>query len=217
MANRFAGRKMGKIWSTTTGTLAQPTADATLIGGTLGFAEARTILRVIGSYLIHPTSAPAALDVAKIAVAIGVVSSDAFTLGPTAMPDPAGEPDYPWLYWEEVSLGVLQTGATHADALGAGSYRSRWDSKAMRKVKPGQTLALVIQPVDIIGNPTMEFMFSQTRVLLGSCWLTPAPCGKPIGLFSWNSGRSDQAVPWGGLTRVLYCISCEAGEERKGQ
>jgi len=73
--------------------------NAVAIGGSLGFTESATVIRMIGEYGFFCTAAPVALDSARITFAIGVVSSDAVALGLTAVPDPAAEPEYPWLFW----------------------------------------------------------------------------------------------------------------------
>ncbi len=141
-------------------------ASGTFSGAGLAFTSPFTILRMRGSLLVYLDESAVLGDQSKIAYGIGIISSDAFTLGPTAMPDPAGEADFPWLYWEEINLGLLETGDLRA--FGISSRLSNWDSKAMRKVKPGQTLAWIGQTVNITGDPPMEIQIGQTRVLLGS-------------------------------------------------
>ncbi len=87
-------QRMAKRWSQMGSGQTTMTAAGTFIAGVaLSFDGPFTVLRMIGEYVISPTSAPAALDNAIVAVGIGVVSTDAFAVGGGAMPDPADEPE----------------------------------------------------------------------------------------------------------------------------
>ncbi len=99
MANR--ARRLDKEWSRLTGIIVNLTASTTTIIGSLAFSRAQTAMRMIGEYAIGPSSAPAAGDAAVVTIGIGVVSTDAVTLGATAMPDPGDEFEFPWMYLGE--------------------------------------------------------------------------------------------------------------------
>ena len=109
MADRFGGRRMAKHWHVIAGVSLSFTVDVTGLGGGLALDGPWTAIRMLGEYTIGPDAAPAAGDQCTIGVGIGVVSSDAFAVGSTAMPDPVGEPEYPWLYWAEHDFHFVDT------------------------------------------------------------------------------------------------------------
>ena len=159
-------RRMAKEWNGTLVSLAAFTVNATSLGGLLAFAIPGTILRMIGEYVIQPTAAPTNLDLAFVAIGIGIVSTDAATLGATAMPDPSDEPEFPWLYWQE---HALRYNGVDPEAANAGaSVRRSFDIKSMRRFKPGQSLAVISQYVDNVGAPPLTFVCSRVRVLLAT-------------------------------------------------
>ena len=164
--HRGRGNRMTKAWSAISSGVFGFTVNATALMGSRAFAEARTVLRLLGEYVAVPSAAPAANDQAIITVGIGVVSTDAATLGSTAMPDPFDEPEYPWLYWashdflfEDTSLDV----GGHSTGL-----RRSFDVGSMRKIKPRESLVFVAQYTDVAGGPPMIFSASSTRVLLAT-------------------------------------------------
>ncbi len=113
-----------KEWSGLPGTIFALTSDSTTAGGILAFAgSGNTILRMMGGYVIGPTSAPAAVDRVVLTVAMGIVSSDAASAGSASLPDPADEPEYPWLYWRQHALFFAGVDP-EASAVGAGVRES---------------------------------------------------------------------------------------------
>ena len=170
MARNFAaGRRTDKQWTSVTSQGNNFTADGTSIAsGGLDFTEAQTVMRCRGSALCAFNAATTALDEADITLGLGIFSTDAFNAGSASMPDPAGEPDYPWLWW-----GVFQMfspfviDGTGSDDSGALIHRLEIDTKAMRRVKPRQTLGWIAQYVDQTGTPSVRLSFAQTRVLVG--------------------------------------------------
>ena len=166
MANRtFARRqRMKKRWTRIPGTIFTMTADGHQGGASFSASEAVTVLRLLGEYIIGPTSPPVALDAVSIGVGIGVVSTDAATLGATALPDPEAEPDYPWLYW---AVHDFYFPSTDVDAAGAQqSVRKVIDVKSMRKLTSRQSLSLMVDYTNVVGSPPMHMMGSPIRVLL---------------------------------------------------
>ena len=136
------------------------------VGGTGGLADAFTVIRMLGEYTIFPTSALVQGDEATISVGIAVVSSDAATVGPTAMPDPADDQEYPWLYWASHPFGA--NNAVEESALASMSGRFRFDIKSMRKIKPSESIVTVVQAADVgsAGQPPMTIVGGGLRVLL---------------------------------------------------
>jgi len=141
------------------------TVNGTFVTGGLTVATPSTVLRMLGEYIIGPDSAPTAQDACTVVVGIGVFSADAFTLGATAVPDPAEEADYPWLYWASHDFFYASTEVDPSHA--GGSIRKAFDIKSMRKMKPRETLGGVFQYVDTAGAPPLQMEFSITRVLVG--------------------------------------------------
>ncbi len=156
-----------KSWSAIPSGGVNMTASGTFTaGGGLSFSGPATLLRARGELIIGLDETSATGDQSKVGMGLAIVSTDAFTLGVTAFPDPSGEPEYPWMWWNEVSL--LTNTATAGKGLGTDVVRVELDTKAMRKIKPGETLTLVIQYTTIVGNPIASLLQSQIRVLVGT-------------------------------------------------
>ena len=105
------------------------------------------------------------VEIAVITLGVGIVSSDALAVGATAMPDPAGEPDYPWLWW----YPMLLCSGVASDTVGL--YPRGWninvESKAMRKVGPRQSVVLLAEYVGISGTPDYD-VGGSIRFLVGT-------------------------------------------------
>ena len=165
MSNFPRSQRMSKRWAFMQGSSSDLTGDGTTLGGSLGFGEARTVLRMLGEYLIVPTSAPAAFDSVTISIGIAVVSLDAAAAGAASLPDPGGDPQYPWLHWAQYDFFMPSTGVIFD--LGWG-VRVPFDSRTMRKVKPSESLVFVIEYANNAGNPPMHVEQAAVRVLLAT-------------------------------------------------
>ncbi len=165
MARRFETRyqRKEKTWLSLAGIQLTLTTDATALGAALSFSGNSTLMRMLGEYIIAPTSATTALDGARITVAIGKISTDAFTAGAASVPDPASEPEYPWLYWMEHRF--FYSGTDPESASAAASIRRSIDIHSMRKFKPGESLAYIVQYADTTGAPPLTVNLGQTRCL----------------------------------------------------
>ncbi len=142
------------------------TAGTGLGSGTLNFTSPGTILRChTPDLLALMDSSKQVGDVIRLTLGLGIFSTDAAAA--TAFPDPADEPEYPWLMWDDISLRSEATSAG-GYAIGSTVVRRRYDVKAMRRFKPGQTLAWVLQRGNVSGAPTTHFLMAQTRVLIGT-------------------------------------------------
>jgi len=166
MADRMRVPRKEKQWGFLPGVETALTADATVGLASLAFSSKQTVLRMIGSLLLTPTGTVTALDSARIVFAIGRVSTDAATLGATALPDPAGEPEYPWLYWTTMQVRFASSGAPATGRAVGGSMRESFDIRSMRKFSPGESLISVVQYVDRVGAPALTLDQSEIRVLL---------------------------------------------------
>ena len=123
---------------------------------------------MLGEYVISPTAGAtfAADDAATIGVGIGVVSTDAATAGAASVPDPIGEPDYPWLYWADIPFYFAGSGPG-GDEITA-HVRRQFDIRSMRKLKPRETLTWVFQYGNLVGNPPLSLNVANTRVLVAT-------------------------------------------------
>ena len=153
-----------KQWEAIPSIIDTMTGNATSVGGSLGFSSKQTVLRMLGEYVVNPSLATAAADQVKITLGLAKVSTDAATLGATAVPDPAGDANFSWLYWAE---HVFFFGGTSADPASGASYlRRSFDIRTMRKFGPAESLLWVFQYSNIAGNPPVTLSVGQTRVLL---------------------------------------------------
>ncbi len=161
---------MTKQWAFIPAIQLSPTSATTLLGGSLAFAEANTVLRMLGGYLITPDGATVAGDAAQLTVGIGVISTDAFAAGAGSVPDPNGEPEYPWLYWRDHQLRYPSATTVlkgEGDQTGAGTERVHFDIKSMRKLKPRESLVFIVSYTDVTGTPPLKLDVGRTRVLIG--------------------------------------------------
>ena len=168
MARAFTrGSRLGKQWDAILGASVALVADGTTLIPPTGMnaTASQTVLRMLGEYSISPRTAPVTLDSVRITVGIGVVSSDAASAGASALPDPEGEPDYPWLYW--ASHPIFFMSAVSDPNSQAASLRRSFDIRSMRKMKPRETLTMIVEYTDIVGTPGIQFHAGTTRVLIG--------------------------------------------------
>jgi len=94
-----------------------------------------------------------------------VISTDAFNIGASAVPDPLTDGAYPWLFWKVHAFHF--GGVDPENAAEIASVRHSFDIRSMRKVKGNETLAFIFQYADSNGAPAMTLFAAQTRVLFG--------------------------------------------------
>ena len=159
-----SGVRQRKHWAGSSQISQSVTANSTFLMATAAINDPVTILRTLGEVLVAlAQTGVVAGDQVFVTIGLGLFSSDAVAVGPTAVPEPSDEAEFDWLWWYGIHL-FAKTGGSGADI--SQVSRVRLDSKAMRKVKPGTTLALVGQYEDGIGTPPVEVM-SSFRVLVG--------------------------------------------------
>ncbi len=157
-----------KFWQTIPFLSSEHTTATTLLGGSLAFVSPATILRMRGYWEAKFDETAQAGDTMRVVAALGIISTDAFAAGSGSVPDPASEPEYPWLWWDEMFLEAIVTTATSlSPAFGMTYQRHEVDSKAMRKVKPGESLIWVAQTATVAGAPTTIISLGGTRTLIG--------------------------------------------------
>ena len=141
-------------------------AAATKQGTSLPFTAPGTILRVRQLIQASFDSTVQDGDTMSTVFGLGVVSTDAFAAGAASMPDPAAEAEYPWLWYGEIML--RQIGTSDVAAWGINAMRLDVDTRAMRRMKPGQSLAWVMQHQVVAGAPIVNVYFGQGRALVGT-------------------------------------------------
>ena len=143
------------------------TANGTTLLGGLGISRSSTILRCVSGFTAGIGNvAPVAEDEADLTIGLGIISSDAFALGSTAVPDPEDEPDFAWLFWKHYSFWFPTT--TQDPSSQSSSVRESFDIRSMRKIRPRETLAWMIQYADVAGTPVLHFNVESTRVLVAT-------------------------------------------------
>ncbi len=169
MARRRSFQSRGKTidfksWLGIPGLRRENAAVGTFLGGAISFDGPATILRVRGDLTVAMDETKQAGDVVVGAAAVGIVSTDAFTAGST--PDPHAEPEYPWLWWRAFYLEAFVAAAE--EALGSTVHRMSIDTKAMRKVKPGESVFFVYDIITSTGAPVVILNQGELRVLIGT-------------------------------------------------
>ncbi len=104
--------------------------------------ETVTFVRARGRISIRPESEAADVELTG-AVGVGLVSSDAFTIGTTAVPGPFRDGDWGgWFVWRSFAYDIR-----FSDATGVGfiDWGFEVDSKAMRKATPNTHLVVVCE------------------------------------------------------------------------
>jgi len=124
--------------------------------------EAETILRTRGRFRFL-IDAATTNESATIAMGIGVVSARAVAAGAASLPRPATEGAFPWLFHDWAIV-------TSFAGLGSGpgeSFDISVDSKAMRKIKETEVLALVFEVCESTDNGGNVRVDGGLRVLTG--------------------------------------------------
>ncbi len=161
----FRGTRMAKEWNVLPVGSNDFTADGTALLGSLAFMIPGTILRMLGEYVIAPTTNPVALDQVTLTVGVGFVSTDAAAAGAASMPDPAVEGEFPWLYWASHAFVYEDVNGVYSPAE---AVRKSFDVKTMRRFKPRQSLVCVVQYQEVTVAPPMSIVAAPTRVLFGT-------------------------------------------------
>ena len=125
--------------SLTTG--AGTTVKQAFSAGLATTGPAATIVRTRGECLFTTLTAVDA-DVTG-AFGIIIVSSDAATIGITAIPGPISDIENDWYVWEPLNLHSRST--TESESSLTQSHRIKFDSRGMRKIKLGDTSVLVLE------------------------------------------------------------------------
>ncbi len=146
----------------TTSTQVNSSATRILGSGVALTTEDRvTLVRLRGHLVANVASATAAGDGVVGAFGIALVTSDAFAVGVSAVPDPLTEAEFQWLYYTKVSWRVP---APSADIRDGYDRTIVIDNKAMRKWRDGMTMVGILETV-LIGTADVRVDFD-TRLLV---------------------------------------------------
>jgi len=161
------GKKIDfKQWDGIPGLIAEVTGTSTTLAGALSFTTPATLLRFRGYVGAMFDETMQAGDQMDLVFGLAIISTDAFNAGPGGVPDPASEPEFPWIWWKGMRLDAFSASAQNA--YGSTNQRYEMDSKAMRKIKPGETVVMVTQVAGAIGAPVTLLDIGQIRVLIGT-------------------------------------------------
>ncbi len=133
---------------------------ATSLGGGLSFVAPATILRARGYVSASFDATQQAGDEMLCTFGLAVISTDAFTAGGGSVPDPADEPEYPWLWWKQMFLESFV--AANEGAYGVSAQYAEVDTRAMRRIKPGETLCWVMQRTGVVGAIVTSVMMGNS-------------------------------------------------------
>ena len=128
--------------------------------------EAETILRTRGSISAHfdPT---AVNESVTLAVGLGIVTARAVAAGAASLPRPATEGSFPWLWHGWLMTDSFGLAVTDQSASPAWVDRLEVDSKAMRKVKETEVMALVFEVCTSVDGGGLVVLNGGFRVLTG--------------------------------------------------
>ncbi len=123
-----------------------------------------TVMRIRGTLLVSLTGADAQRSGFQMTFGIGIATADAFAVGPTALPGPFEDSDWPGWLW----LGGLDMRtAVHVLAVGDPTInpaRVEIDSKSMRKFRLNEVLFMAVDAEES-GTATLDIR-GMTRLLL---------------------------------------------------
>ena len=121
---------------------------------------AATVMRTRGQIAVWFDATPAAGDAVHVAIGMHVVPKGTDT---SITSSPIGEAEAAWFVYATAVLAFEGTGATE----GMSWYRFEIDSKAMRKMGPGEEIQLVVQSATL-GTAQAVNWAGQVRFLLGT-------------------------------------------------
>ncbi len=168
MAHRRGSRGFAKVIDDTRwgganhSFLAQGAGSAAQTMVTDGFKE--TILRIRGEIVAYVDGASAPGKLVEVALGALIVQAGSST---GVLTKPITNSDAPWLMYERWALGYEEMVTDVIDVPGITSFRKTVDSKAMRVLREGREVQLVLEVVTIsaASNVNVNFNF---RMLLGT-------------------------------------------------
>ena len=145
-----------------TAAAALASSSAQILGGSIQFADAGTVVRIRGQFDAFLNSSTSAGDGFQGAVGIGIATLAAFTAGIGSLPTPITEAAWDGWMWHQF-FGIHEGGPDEGQS-NTGEYHVAIDSKAMRKVSDEIVIYAAIEVVEI-GTGVMQAHFD-SRMLL---------------------------------------------------
>ena len=166
MARRDGRRMRDLTWSGLGGTTKQVTAGSLASSTVVSLADTQTLLRTRGE-ILGQIDGPVDGDATIVGCGLIVVTEEQVAVGTTSMPDPIQDLDAEWL-WHGFLVLAAQAGTGVGGSLNVNSAVARLsvDSKAMRRMKQSQSVALVLRNSVLSGTPTVD-VNAAFRVLFG--------------------------------------------------
>ena len=144
IGNDGADGSINPIATVTFGASIGPIKAGLSAGLTLTEAAA-TLVRTRGALVLEMLTSGGVTNEVTGAVGMIVVSSDAFAVGISALPGPLTDISNDWFVYEPFALAT-ESANPPADSRVSHVMR-QFDSRGMRKLKAGETLAMVIEAV----------------------------------------------------------------------
>ena len=170
MARRSAGRRIDfKQWTEMSGQSTTISSDiTTLLGTPLDFLEPGTILRCRGAVQAGFDATVQVNDEIDLTFGLGIISTNASNGAVAGMPGPAGQVSFPWLWWGTIHLKSTLASGVPGSGSGSGFWRLDIDTKAMRKIKPFESLVMLCQSEASAGAPVTSLVLHNMRILIGT-------------------------------------------------
>jgi len=128
--------------------------------------QAATLLRTRGEILAS-IDGPVDNDACSVACGITVVTEEQLAVGLTAVPDPAVDLDADWLWHGFIPLKAQAGTGVGASLNVVGvAHRLTIDSKAMRKLRPTNSLVFAAKNSGLAGTPAVDLVVA-VRCLKG--------------------------------------------------
>ena len=162
---RREGRRTDYTWSGIAGSNLGAFTTVAGLTGISTFGVAGTVMRIRGSVMAFLTTAAAANSIKAINCGVIIGTEEQVATGAGAFPSPTSDLDAEWLWWGSLLLARMTT--TETESAGLVSQRIEIDSKAMRRVKQGQSINFLTKPVNLAGTESAGGAFN-LRVLFGA-------------------------------------------------
>jgi len=126
-----------------------------------------TVARIRGTWNASPDIAQAPLqNVMQVFAGITLVSTKSFTAGIASLPTPRANIEWPWMWWDVVTIGMTVSAALDPTPIDITGNNRVVDSKAMRKAAPGHTMVLLVESSPALTGAPDALVSFATRILL---------------------------------------------------
>ncbi len=122
------------------------------------------LLRIRGEIVCFMDGASAPAKLVRLGIGALVVQAGS---GTTVIQSPLSDGDAPWLFYETFDIGYEEMVTDVIDVPGITSFRKTIDSKAMRILRPGREVQLVVENITLGSAASVNLGFG-FRMLLGS-------------------------------------------------